>query len=115
MNGGFDIASYGNVLNDGLMGPIRAHTNLRWIGFYLAHAHAASGNTWTQRRLGRAPVVSTWRYLRAEGWGRAPIYVGRQFVGVDANDIPVPVGVTPHHFVRNNSWTEQNGRTDGQF
>jgi hypothetical protein len=102
MFGGLDRDSY-DALGDAVVGPIRVHTNLRWVGFYLAHAHAAYGSTWTARRPARTPPVSTWRFLRAEGWGRAPLYLGRQF-------LPNPGGAG----IPNPDWSEANGRTDGR-
>jgi hypothetical protein len=73
MFGGFDRDTH-DALGDGVMGAIRGHTNLRWVGLYLSHGPLAPGTTWTSRRP-RAPLVSTLRFLRSEGLGVAPIYV----------------------------------------
>ena len=100
MFGGFDRDSY-QVLGDGVMGPIRGNTTLRWIGFYLAHSAIASGSTWTARHP-RNPPVSTWRFLRSEGWGVAPIFLARQFTTDSAG-----------HSAPNPNWTEANGILDG--
>lgn len=98
MFGGFDKDSY-DVLGDTVMGPIRAYTNLRWVGFYLSHGPLGGGSTWTKRHPTRSPAVSTWRFLKSEGWGMAPVFVGRQF-GADA--------------AHNPNWTRDNGIIDGQ-
>lgn len=96
MFAGLDRDSY-DVLGDAVVGPIRAHTHLRWIGFYLAHSASASASTWTTRR-NRTPEASTWRFLHSEGWGVAPIFLGRQFLpGAVANP----------------GWTDANGQADG--
>lgn len=95
MFAGFDRDSY-DAVGDQLISTIKANTNLRWIGFYLTHSHAAIGSTWTAGRV-RSPQVSTWQFLRSEGWGLAPIYLGRQFVGGAVNP----------------EWTEANGIIDG--
>lgn len=112
MYGGLDRAIY-EALGDAVVGPIRAHTNLRWLGFYLAHSFGGSGSSWTSRRP-RSPQVSTWRFLHSEGYGLAPLFVGRQFVGVDAGGQPVPPDVTPHHRIPHNDWAEANGEVDGR-
>ncbi|MEV0032536.1 glycoside hydrolase domain-containing protein [Nocardia sp. NPDC050793] len=91
-----------NALGDQVMAPIRAETNLRWIGFFLTHFATAPGTTWTARR-GRTPAVSTWRFLRSEGWGVAPLFVARQFLPPPSPDAPRPP---------NPEWNEANGITD---
>lgn len=112
MFGGLDRADY-NALGDGNMGAIRVNTNLRWVGFYLTHHWSAAGSTFTAR-LARVPQVSTWRFLRSEGWGRAPLFMGRQFVGVDAAGNPVHPPAVPHHMIPNSGWSEANGRLDAR-
>lgn len=82
-----------------MLGPIRANTNLRWIGFYLSHSAQGGSTTWIKNRA-RVPQVSTWRYLRSEGWGAAPIFLARQFLAGG--------GANPN-------WTRANGVIDGQL
>ena len=65
---GFDRSDYpGNTV----MAWLRANTNLRWCGYYLAPAPSHGSLTWMTRRAA----------LRAAGWGIAPLYVGQQITG----------------------------------
>lgn len=63
---GFDAAVYPG---DACMAWLRAHSNLRWCGYYLSPAPSL------------APDALSWRGRRAAlagQWGLAPIYVGQQ-------------------------------------
>lgn len=103
MFGGFDRDSY-DALGDNVFAPIRGETTLRWIGFYLCHDAAGGGSTWTARRPARSPALSTWRFLRSQGWGLAPLYLGRQFLPPLAKGGPAR---------SNPAWTEAQGIIDG--
>ena len=81
---GFDRSDYPGIA---VMAWLRAHTNLRWCGFYLAPAPSHPDKSWMGSRA----------ELVAQGWGLAPIYLGQEVTG--------PGG----HFV-----TEGQGAIDGQ-
>jgi len=53
---------------DAVMDALRTSTNLVWCGFYLAPAPYQPDSSWMDRQS----------YLASQGWGFAPIYVGRQ-------------------------------------
>src|SRR5687767_12900993 len=107
----FDRDDYG-AIGDSLALTIKANTNLRWLGFYLAHFHHTSGSSWTAPRT-RIPQVTTWQFLRSEGWGLAPLFLGRQFVSqviLDPNGQPLldARGNPRKRLVPNPEWTESN-------
>ncbi|MFI9047292.1 glycoside hydrolase domain-containing protein [Streptomyces sp. NPDC053427] len=106
MFGGLDKDNYAS-LGDAVMGPVRAYTNLRWTGFYLCHQFDATGSSWTAPHSHRVPPVSTWRFLRSEGWGLGPLYLGRQW-------LRTPNAAGHMVSVPNPGWSEANGKTDGQ-
>lgn len=65
---GFDRSDFPGASE---MAWLKANTNLRWTGFYLAPAPSHSGTSWMPQRAA----------LAAAGWGMAPIYVGQQIAG----------------------------------
>lgn len=69
---GFDTSAYPGDEN---MAHIKAHSNLSFVGFYLAPAPAHPHHDWMGAR---AELVK-------QGWGLAPIFVGQQLVGPGMN------------------------------
>ncbi len=65
---GFDTSTYPG---DSTMSWLKTHTNLQWVGYYLAPAPSRTNATWmgSYARQGG---------LRDQGWGVAPLYVGEQ-------------------------------------
>ena len=70
---GFD--SYADP-GDAVTEWLKANSNLRWCGYYLAPAPSQWNRSWMGQRLG----------LQAAGWGIAPIYVGQQVVAPGSLD-----------------------------
>jgi len=62
---GFDSLAYPG---DVVMAWLKANTNLRFVGFYLAPAPSRPSSAWMSRR----------GVLAQQGWGFAPVYVGQQ-------------------------------------
>jgi hypothetical protein len=76
---GFDVSSYpGDTVVDWL----KANTNLKWCGFYLAKAPSHSDTGWMAKRA----------RLVAGGWGIAPIYVGQQTIPPGSRNSSGPQG-----------------------
>ncbi len=61
---------------------LKAHTNLRWCGYYLAPAPSHDNTSWMGQR----------QVLAAQGWGMAPIFVGQQTAGPGSHDATGPQG-----------------------
>ena len=78
---GFDRSDYPG---DDVMTWMRANTNLRWCGYYLAPAPSHGSTSWMTRRAA----------LRQAGWGIAPIYVGQQITGPGSHNPSGPQGTT---------------------
>jgi hypothetical protein len=76
---GFDVSGYPG---DNAVDWLRAHTNLRWCGFYLAPAPSHPNTSWMAKR---ARLVAT-------GWGIAPIYVGQQTIPPGSRNSSGPQG-----------------------
>jgi hypothetical protein len=62
---GFDSLAYPG---DAMMQWLKSHTNLSFVGFYLAPAPSRPTSGW----------MGKYTTLAAQGWGFAPIYVGQQ-------------------------------------
>ena len=77
---GFDRSDYpGKAVMDWL----KANTNLKWCGFYLAPAPSHGATSWMDADD-----------ADLEGWGLAPIYVGQQVTGPGAHRVWGPQGMT---------------------
>lgn len=63
---------------------LKANTNLRWCGYYLAPAPSHDNTSWMGQR----------QALSAQGWGLAPIFVGQQTVGPGSRSAMGPQGTT---------------------
>ncbi len=83
---GFDKDTYPGDL---VMQSLIANSNLKWTGFYLTPAPSQGHNLKWMGKLD---------FLRALGWGIAPIYVGRQVKSIPRSD---------------HRMTPENGITDG--
>jgi hypothetical protein len=66
---GFDSLSYPG---DDMMQWLKANTNFRFVGFYLAPAPSRPNSDW----MGKYGLLS------GQGWGFGPLYVGQQENGV---------------------------------
>jgi Domain of unknown function (DUF1906) len=62
---GFDSLAYPG---DAMMQWLKSHTNLSFVGFYLAPAPSRPTSGWMDK----------YATLAAQGWGFAPVYVGQQ-------------------------------------
>jgi hypothetical protein len=81
---GIDVLGYPG---DARMAWLWENTNLYWTGFYLAPAPSQGYTGW----------MRSYNTLRNQGWGFAPLYVGRQAVGPGSHAV-----------------TAANGTRDGQ-
>ena len=61
---------------------LKANTNLRWCGYYLAPAPSHDNTSWMGQR----------QLLLAQGWGMAPIFVGQQTAGPGSHNAVGPQG-----------------------
>jgi hypothetical protein len=76
---GFDLLTYPG---DTRMAWLLENTNLSWTGFYLAPAPSQGYTGW----------MRAYNTLRNQGWGFAPVYVGRQAVGPGSHAVTVANG-----------------------
>ncbi|MBB3932332.1 hypothetical protein GGR25_003390 [Kaistia hirudinis] len=76
---GFDVLAYPGTPE---MAWLKANTNFKWTGFYLAPAPSRPSSGWMTNR---AP-------LAGQGWGFAPIYVGQQVTGSGSHHTSGPQG-----------------------
>jgi hypothetical protein len=67
---------------DDALAWLKANTNLRWCGYYLAPAPSHHDTSWMGRRAA----------LAAAGLGLAPIYVGQQLSGPGNHKVSGPQG-----------------------
>ncbi|GKT26506.1 glycoside hydrolase domain-containing protein [Acidovorax sp. SUPP3334] len=70
---GFDTANFPGMK---CMEWLKSNTGLTWCGFYLAPAPSHQNTSWMNQR----------KALSKQGWGLAPIYVGRQTCGPGAQN-----------------------------
>lgn len=96
MYAGFDLMNYPG---DKLIRAMWVNTNLRIVGFYLAHSHAGTSSDWTAPKV-RVPPRNNWRFLLDEGWKMLPVFLGRQII---AGSGDAPSGMN-----------KASGITDGQ-
>jgi Domain of unknown function (DUF1906) len=83
------MANYAGFDTDIYPGPtqlawLKANTNLRWCGYYLAPAPSHPNTSWMGQR----------QTLRAQGWGLAPIFVGQQTTERGSHNAVGPQGST---------------------
>jgi hypothetical protein len=79
-------AGFDTDINPGLaqLAWLKANTNLRWCGYYLAPAPSHEDPSWMGQR----------QALLAQGWGLAPIFVGQQTTGPGSHNAAGPQGST---------------------
>lgn len=75
---GFDRSEYPG---DAVMAWLKANTNLRWCGFYLAPAPSHQDPSW----MNASDAALT-------NWGLAPIYVGQETIGPGAHRVNAAQG-----------------------
>ena len=78
---GFDCFSFPGMAQ---MNWLRANTNLKWVGYYLAPAPSHAETSWMGQRAA----------LAAAGWGVGPVYVGQQVSGPGSKIVTGKQGTT---------------------